>query len=227
MKNIFRLGFLTLVLSIMAACTKEETKKEELPKPDLTKEFDITEYFIAGTLGSKNKSVYLIKFLEKGKAVFLNSSQEFIGNYTMTKDTLTFEVKNEANYRIAKFALNDKKQVTSAYYRALKMEYPATASLLSVPQENQLAGKVFKGEEYKFGEPFRPVFHYKFDEKGTHYGSGVDANAITPDRNIELINNCAFRFKDTGISEIGYLAGDTLTVFKVQGLYYFGQYKQQ
>lgn len=227
MKNIYRIWFLTVVLSSMIACTKEETKKEELPKPDLTKEFDITEHFIAGTLGDKVKTVYLINFLEKGKAVFLNSSQEFIGNYTLTKDTLTFEVNDEANYRIAKFGLNDKREVTSAYYKALKTEYTATADLLSIPEENQLAGKVFKGEEYKFGEPFRPVFHYKFNEKGTHYGSGTDANEITPDRKIELINNCAFRFKDTGISEIGYLSADTLTVFKSQGLYYFGRYKQQ
>ncbi|CEN53943.1 hypothetical protein ACF3OB_00410 [Capnocytophaga canis] len=223
MKNIFRISFLATILIIMSSCTKDE----QLQKPDLEKEFDITEHFIAGTIGDKNKSVYVINFLEKGKAVFLNSSQELIGNYTLTKDSLIFEIKSDSNYRIAKFALNDKKQVTSAYYRALKKVYPATATLVSIPEENQLVGKVFKGEEYKFGESFRPVFHYKFDEKGTHYGSGVDVNAVTPNKKLELINNCVFRFKDTGISEIGYFVGNTLTVFRYQGLYYFGEYELQ
>ncbi|WP_264845592.1 hypothetical protein [Capnocytophaga catalasegens] len=227
MRNTISNMFFILVLSIFISCSKETTPEEKITQPEIKKEFDIKEHFIAGVLGDKNKSVYLIKFLEKEKAIFMNSTQEFIGKYKFTDKTLEFEVDDPNNYRIAQFTFDENYNVISSYYRALQMEYPSKSVLLSIPDKNLLAGKTFVGKEYKFGAEDKPILHYKFDETGTKYGSAVDLNTLTTNRKIELINNCAFRFKDKGISEIGFINKDVLTVFRVQGLYYFGEYKEK
>ena len=101
MRNTINNIFFILATSIFIGCSKDKPVEEIVLQQETKKEFDIKERFIAGVLGDKNKSVFLIKFLEKEKAIFMNSSQEFIGKYKLTDKILEFEVDDVSNYRIA------------------------------------------------------------------------------------------------------------------------------
>lgn len=109
------------------------------------------------------------------------------------------------------------------------MEYKATGNLLPLAKENQLAGKTFKGEEFKMGPVSnRPNLMYKFNAQGTAFGTGVDAAALDANANaVELLNNSAFRYKSGSTTEIGFVNGNQLTVFRSSGLFYYGNYTQQ
>lgn len=227
MKNKLKgLCFVALSLALLSSCRNEDTENKVKPET-----FDITNYFVAGTIaaskGSMNKSVYLIKLLENNKAVFMNSTSDLAGEYQLTKDSLIVTITDPSNYRVSKFAINEKKQLTSAYYKALKKEYPeVTGVLLKKESNSQLAQRNFIGDEYKWGSLNNKDYYYKFDNEGTAYGSGTDLAKIATDKKIvENIGNRAFRYRHGNTSEMGFVSGDSLTVFKLQGLYYFGTYK--
>ncbi len=199
----------------------------------LEKAFDALDYFVAGTLtqqsGSKYTSVFFIQFLEDGKALFINSAaNNLVGTYTVSDDELVFEVEG-GNARIAKFTLDANKKITSAYYKALTMEYDATGELLPVTDASQLAGKTFKGEEFKMGqESFRQGLIYSFNAKSPTYGSGTDQAAINNTASTYIaIGGSGFKFTSTGKTELGFVSGNKLTVFRSEGLYYYGKYDQQ
>ncbi|TJZ53731.1 DUF4625 domain-containing protein [Sphingobacterium olei] len=198
----------------------------------LEKAFDITEHFVAGTLspasGSYN-SVYFIRLLEDNKAVFMGSGNDLVGEYELTSDSLLVTISDPNNYRTARFAINEKHELTSAYYRALSMVYKTTGVLLAINEQNQFAGKTFRGEEFKMGPASNKAdWYYKFNATGSHYGAAETAAAAEPINAFENINNSAFKFKNSaGGTELGFVSGDSLTVFRSQGLFYFGTYKLQ
>jgi hypothetical protein len=225
-KMKYQKSLLVLIATLFAlsGCKKDKTTTEQ--------PFVATEYFIAGTITPKSgsyASVYFIKIMENNKAVFMGSGNDFTGDYTLTKDSLIVTISDPNNYRIAKFAINDQHQLTQAYYRALTTEYNATGELIKIEDTNQLAGKSFKGEEFKMGSvSFRKDLIYKFGATGTTYGSSLDASAINDKANTyELINNSAFKYKSGSNVELGFVANKKLTVFRLSGLYYYGKYEQQ
>lgn len=225
MMKTLKLGISFFLLFAFASCNDDEVAPEIIP-------FVLTDHYVAGTLTPQNNaynSVYLISFLADNKAVFIGSGNNLPGEYRLTKDSLIFEVSDPNNYRIARFALNENHEITSAYYRALTMEYGATGSLLAIGTTNQLAGKTFKGEEMKMGPTsFRPNLVYQFNAAGTSYGSGVDPATINADANsFELINNSAFKYRQGSTTELGFVKDEKLTVFRQSGLFYFGTYAQQ
>ncbi|TDH26962.1 hypothetical protein EXU57_09160 [Segetibacter sp. 3557_3] len=227
MKNTFAKSmlFTAIIMTSLAACKKDNTGPAEKP-------FVVTDHYVAGTITPANNaynSVYMISLLENNKAVFISSGNNFTGDYTLTKDSLIVIISDPANYRVAKFAINEKHELTSAYYRALTTEYKATGKLLEIEATNQLAGKTFKGEEFKMGPvSFKKDLVYKFSSTGTTYGSGTDPQTINDQSNaFELINNSAFKFKSGSNVEMGFYTNNQLTVFRLSGLYYFGTYTQQ
>jgi hypothetical protein len=215
-----------LSIFVMSSCKKNaEPIDEGTP-------FELTDNYIAGTITPKSgsySSVYFIKLLQGNKGVFISSGNDFTGDYTLSKDSLIFTVSDPNNYRIVKFAINSDHKLTSAYYRALTTEYAATGQLLKIESSNQLAGKSFKGEEFKLGAlSNKKDLVYRFNTTGTSYGQGVDASAIDVSANsFELINNSAFKYKSGSTVELGFIANKTLTVFRLSGLYYYGSYAQQ
>jgi len=226
MKPSFTLSLSFFLLSFaFASCNDDDATPEPTP-------FVLTDHYVAGTLTPKSNtysSVYLISFLQNNKAVFIGSGNNLTGDYRLTKDSLIVEISDPNNYRIARFGINENHELTSAYYRALTMEYGATGTLVPIAATNQLAGKTFKGEEMKMGPTsFRKDLLYRFNVAGTSYGSGVDPATINPDANsFELINNSTFKYKQGSTTELGFVVDQKLTVFRQSGLFYFGTYTQQ
>lgn len=222
--------FILMAIFTLSGCGKDD----ETPEPEPEEPFEITDYFVAGTLtqktGSKYTSVFFIQLLEDNKALFINSSStNLVGTYSLTEDELVFEVTG-GNERIAKFTLDEDNKITSAYYRALTMEYDATAELLPVTETNELAGKTFLGEEFKMGEEInRTGVVYKFNKAGTTtYGSGTDAAEIdNTTNNYTLIGGNGFKYVNGSKVELGFVSNKELTVFRVDGLYFYGKYAQQ
>ncbi len=216
---------------LFASCSKND---DTTPVPEPEKPFDITEHFVAGTLtqatGSKYTSVFFIQFLEDNKALMINTSANNLsGTYTMTEDSLIFEVEG-GNARTARFAIDENKKITGAYYTAFtSLQYNATGEILTSSEENALAGKSFKGEEFKMGDVSNnPGFIYSFNNTATQYGSGTIADTINNTRmNYTLIGGSAFKAINGSVTELGFLSNKTLTVFKASGLYYYGKYEQQ
>lgn len=226
-QSTFLLILFTCVL-LSNGCKKDQTK------PDLSKPFAITDYFVAGTLkqksGSKYTSVFFIQLLEDNKALFINSSStNLVGTYTLTETELVFEVTG-GNARIAKFALDRDKQITTAYYKALTTEYDASVELLAVKETNELAGKTFKGEEFKMGQVSNRIgVIYRFNKVGTTtFGSGLDAATIdNTANNYTLIGSNGFKYVNGSTVEMGFISKKKLTVFRSSGLFYYGRYDQQ
>lgn len=221
----YKLPLLFSCLAALAGCKDDDVAPEAAP-------FVLTDHYVAGTLTPKSNtysSVYLISLLANNKAVYIGSGNNLTGDYTLTKDSLIFKVSDPNNYRVARFGINEKHELTSAYYKALTMEYGATGALLPIAATNQLAGKTFKGEEMKIGPASsRKDLIYRFNAAGTSYGSGVDPAAINADANtFELINNSAFKYKQGTTTELGFVADKKLTAFRLSGLYYYGTYAQQ
>jgi heat shock protein HslJ len=221
--------FTAAILLALTGC-----KKENNPEPEPTKPFVITDHFVAGTLtprsGSKYTSVFFIQLLEDQKALFINSStNNLVGTYTLSETELVFEVMG-GNARIAKFTLDKDKKITSAYYKALTMESDATGELLEVKESNELAGKKFKGDEFKIGElSNRPGLVYSFNKAGTTtYGSGIDAATIDNSaNNYTLIGGNGFKYVNGSTVELGFVSNKKLTAFRSSGLFYYGKYDQQ
>jgi len=207
-------------------------KKKNEPAP--SEPFVITKHIIAGTLtpktGSKYSSVFFIQFLEGNKALFINSSStNLTGDYTITDNEIVFEVTG-GNARIARFTLDANKKITSAYYKALTMESDATGELLPVQETNQLAGKTFKGEEFKMGAVSnRNGVIYSFNKVGTtSYGSGTDIAIIDNSvNNYTLIGGSGFKHVNGSTVELGFISNKKLAVFRSSGLFYYGTYDQQ
>jgi hypothetical protein len=224
-----------LAAVLTAAVISSGCKKDKVADTAPEKPFVITDYFIAGTTAPKSstnkyKSVFFIRFLEDNKALFINTSANNLsGTYTVTDNEIVFEVTG-GNARIAKFALDVNKKVTSAYYKALTTEYEATGELLQIKDTNELAGKTFKGEEFKMdGSSNRTGLTYSFNNAGfTTYGSGTDAASIDKGaNNYTLIGGSGFKYVNGSNVELGFVANKQLTVFRVSGLYYYGKYSQQ
>jgi len=230
MKSIKTLSLiLTACLLAFSSCKKKNNAEPESAKP-----FVITNHFVAGTLtqrsGSKYMSVFFIQLLEDNKALFINSSpNNLVGTYTLSETELVFEVTG-GNARIARFTLDKDRKVTSAYYKALTTEYDATGELLPVKESNELAGKTFKGDEYKIGEiSNRAGLNFNFNKTGTTtYGSGIDATAIdNTTNNYTLIGGSGFKYVNGSTVELGFVSNEKLTVFRSSGLFYYGKYDQQ
>lgn len=210
------------VFLFFSSCTKVE-KIEMLREQNAGNQgFDFSDYTIVGTIGGKSKSVFAISFLEKNKAIFYNSNQNFSGEYRIEDNWLIFEVKDEANYRIVKCLLNDQKQITYAVYQALENLSLTSAELIKIPNQLAWANKTFLGKELKMGNTDKENWYYKFDQEGEHLGKGADLQSIVTEKEIIKINNAVFR-ADSGI---GYIKDDVLTLFRQEGLYYFGVYEQ-
>lgn len=227
MKNRY-LNMLVILsgLIALAACKKE--KKGVIPE----KPFALTDNFIGGTLTPQNNSytsVYLISFLADNKATYTSSGRDFDADYVLTKDSLIVTVSDPNNYKTAKFAINSDHKLTSAYYRALTKEYAATGELIAIAKTNQLLGKVFKGEEFKFGgNSNRKDLYFKFNATALSYGTGIDKNALDDTTNgYQAINNSAFKYKNGDVTELGFLSGKQLTTFRVSGLYYYGKFLKE
>ncbi|MEJ7558587.1 MAG: hypothetical protein WKF66_09790 [Pedobacter sp.] len=221
--------FITAILLAFTSC-----KKNNDPEPEPSKPFEITDHFVAGTLaqktGNKYTSVFFIQLLEDNKALFINSSSSnLVGTYTVSETELVFEVTG-GNARIAKFTLDKDKKITSAYYKALTTEYDAIGELLEVKETNELAGKKFKGDEFKIGEVSnRAGVIYSFNKAGTTtYGSGIDAATIdNAANNYTLIGGNGFKYVSGSTVELGFVSNKKLTVFRSSGLFYYGKYDQQ
>ncbi|MCF3108099.1 hypothetical protein LL912_04860 [Niabella sp. CC-SYL272] len=228
MKKLF-IFIISAAIIAISGCKKNDIT----PQPD--KPFVITDHFVAGTntqkTGSRYTSVYFIQFLENNKALFIASSASNLeGTYTLTDSTLLFEVTG-GNARTAKFTLDKHKKITSAYYTGNgPVEYEATAELLPITATNELAGKTFKGEEFKMGEVSnRQGLIYNFNRAGTTtYGSGTDAAAMdNTATNYTLIGGSGFKSVNGSTTELGFISNKKLTVFRLSGLYYYGKYDQQ
>lgn len=211
---------------LVASCQKNENLE-----PDKPETFDITNHYIAGTISPKSdsyKSIYLIKLLADNKAVFMGTGNDLTGSYSLTKDSLIIVVENKDNFRTARFSINEKHELTSAYYRALAMEYKATGTLIKIPEQNMLSGKTYKGEEYKMGPALnKSSWFYKFSSTDLNYGSAEQLSGLETKNQYELINNSAFKYKNGNTTEIGFVVDKQLTVFRSSGLFYFGAYQQQ
>lgn len=213
---------LIAVFLFFSSCTKVEKIEMLREQNSGNQAFDFSDYAIVGTIGGKSKSVFAISFLEKNRAIFYNSNQNFSGEYRIEDNWLIFEVKDEANYRIVKCLLNDQKQITYAVYQALESLSLTSAELIKIPNQPAWANKIFLGKELKMGNADKENWYYKFDQDAEHLGKGSDLQSIVPDKEITKINNAVFR-ADSGI---GYIKDDVLTLFRQEGLYYFGVYEQ-
>jgi hypothetical protein len=220
--------FLTACIIAFSSCKKDNEAEPEPARP-----FVITDHYVAGTLtqksGTKYTSVFFIQLLEDNKALFINSSSNnLVGTYTLTETELVFEVTG-GNARIARFTLDKDKKITSAYYKALTTEYDATGELLPVKETNELAGKTFKGDEFKIGEVSnRAGLVYSFNKAGTTtYGSGTAAPIDNTTNSYTLIGGCGFKYVSGSNVELGFVSNKKLTVFRSSGLYYYGKYDQQ
>lgn len=227
MRSTKKLSLFIVATALALGGCKKEKAASEPEKP-----FEITEHFLAGTIAQPNKastSVYLIKLLENNKAIQIGSgSSDFSGEYTLTKDSLIFIANIPGNYRELRCAISAKHEITGAKYKgSTSMDYHTTAALIKIEQQNQLMGKTFKGEEYRFGPVVdKPVWYYKFDATGNAYGSGIEVPTATP-YTPEIINNSAFKFKASNYTEIGFVNVDSLTVYRSESLPRFGAYKKQ
>jgi len=228
MKKSLPLAILAGIVAV-SGCKKNDTA----PGPE--KAFVITNYFVAGTntqaTGSRYTSVYFIQFLENNKALFIGTASDNLeGIYRLTGDSLIFEVTG-GNARTARFFLDKDKKIASAYYKGNgPVEYEAAARLLPVTANNELAGKTFKGDEFKMGEiPYRSGLIYRFGKAGSNtYGTGTDASVIdNAANNYTLIGGSGFKSVNGTITELGFVADQRLTVFRSGGLYYYGKYDQQ
>lgn len=225
MKNSNLLAVATLIMvTVMPSCDHNDHISVEKP-------FDIKQFFVAGTTtppSGSYRSVYLIKFLEENKAVIISSGPDFTADYSLTKDSLTVTVSDPQNYRTYRYSVDGKHNITSAYYKALTMEYKTTGSMIPISANNLLAGKTFKGEEFKMGPvSFRKDLYYKFSSDGKSFGTGLDLGMIDEKAfPYDLINGAAFKSKSGNTTQIGFFT-DSLTVFRSSGLYYFGNYAKQ
>lgn len=232
MKNIFIVSLLALIG--LSSCSKEEKKGETSSQ---NQSFNIQEYFVAGTLNvSNSKNVIVIRFLENNKAILSQNYVDLVAKYSFSdKKHLIVEVKDDANYRILKFDLNDKNEIVYGYYQALSQVSPIAVSLLKIADKNQFASSVFTGRETAFIGTIREerlFYNYKFDEKGEKYGKGGVLKDIMADKSFELINNSAFKYYDQSSfsSAIGYV--DSEGNFYISGkekgnTSFFGTFKKQ
>jgi len=227
MKSLQKTALIALAgLSMFSGCGKD---KENDPAPEPEKPFDITEHFVAGTIGNSSYAgVFFIQFLEDDRALFIDSSPSNIaGNYTLTDTELVFEATG-ANERLAKFALDENKKITSATYSgAGPAKYQAVGNLLTVTESNQLAGKVFEGEGANFlGAKSKKT--YDFHAKTATYGVGADAAEIdNTANNYILIGGSGFKHVNGSTVEIGFLLDRKLTTFLGSGLFYSGVHDQK
>ncbi|HMR85366.1 MAG TPA: hypothetical protein PKE30_19615 [Niabella sp.] len=215
----------------LGGCKKEKTA----PEPE--KPFDIKEHFVAFTFTpksgpSKYTVVSFIQFLENNEALQIGSSATNArGNYTLTKDSLIFEVTG-GNGRTARFSLDKDKKITSAYYKASgPLEYETTGELFPLAASNQLAGKTFKGDEQGMtpGTISRAGLIYSFNKADiATYGSGTDAAAIDNTTNsYTLFGGNGFKSTNSDGTELGFISNKKLTVFRLKSLYFSGKYDQQ
>ncbi|RYY54630.1 MAG: hypothetical protein EOO05_20120 [Chitinophagaceae bacterium] len=210
-------------------------KRDPELQPEPLTPFDIRDQLVAITIkpktgSSKYTSVFFLQFLENNKALFISSSAtNVVGNYTLTDSELSFEVTG-GNARTAKFTLDKDKRITAASYKgAGPLEYETTGEIFPLKQSNQLAGRVFKGDEMGMsGTLSRAGLNYNFSRDISSYGSGTDAAAIdNTSSSYTLYGGNAFKATTSGGTEIGYVSNGKLTVFRLSSLYYSGSYQQQ
>lgn len=232
MKKLNLLLAATLFLvTIMPSCDHRDHLSIEKP-------FDIKEHFIAGTneplKGAYFRSIYFIKFLEDNKAAIIDGRQVTLADYVLTKDSLIVSYISEkvpkSDSMVYKFSLDMNKNITSSFYKSFTMESKSSGRLFPVKDSNLLAGKVFKGEEFKWSSgSFNKNWYYKFSSDGKTYGTGNDINTIDDKAYpYELINAIGFRSKQGNYLHLGYVT-DSLTTFRVGagGFYFFGKYGKQ
>jgi len=217
------------LIALMGAFAFSGCENDKKYQPEPEKPFDITEHFVAGTIGNSSyASVFFIQFLEDGRALFIDSSPSNIaGNYTMTDTEIAFDATG-ANERHAKFTLDEDKKITAATYSAAgPAKYQAAGNLLPVSEANQLAGKAFEGEGANFlGQKSKKI--YDFNAKTTTYGVGADAAEIdNTANNYILIGGSGFKYVNGSTVEIGFLLDRKLTTFLGSGLFYSGVHDQK
>jgi|GEM_PF-2011387 len=225
LKPLTKLSLIALMGTFALSGCADDKKDQPVPE----KPFDITEHFVAGTIGNSSyASVYFIQFLEDGKALFISeASKNLVGEYTLTDTEIKFDVTG-ANERHAVFTLDADKKITEAAYNAPGgATYVATGNLLAETEKNQLAGKVFEGEGKNFlGTKSTKI--YDFNAKAATYGVGADAAAIDNTANsYTLIGGHGFKHVNGSNVELGFLLDRKLTTFLFGGLYYSGVHDQK
>lgn len=228
-KSFLLIGFLMALTS----CVKADDEPREDPSPDFV------ESYIAGTTtaqGSTRYSPFLINFENDSVANFVSSTRAFPGSYSFESDTLTFQTDDRE--KVAVFAIENDEIVHSHYevrfynedgsYEPAPVKYDATGELGQTPETNQLAGKTFMGDQFKFGTEgvFQEGFTYAFSTTENTYGSGTDDIAEN-ELEYQSFNNVGFRFEEGGTKEFGVLIDGKLVAFKSSGLFYWGTYDLQ
>lgn len=204
---------ITVVSICFTACFMEKDMGEDL-NPVKNTSFNLENHFVAGTLGTgSSKNVIIVRFLDHEKAVFSQNYVDLVAKYTFSdKKYLVIEVKEDANYRILKFDLNDKNEIIFGYYQALTQVSPIDASLVEIAEKNQFANTTFKGSEtvyIGYSKTERPTWYYKFDGKAEKFGAGSDISALSVENKIEIINNSAFKYYESATnSAIGFINAD-------------------
>lgn len=225
---------ITVVSICFTACFMEKDMGEDL-NPVKNTTFNLENHFVAGTLGTgSSKNVIIVRFLDNEKAVFSQNYVDLVAKYTFSdKKHLIVEVKDDANYRILKFDLNDENEIIFGYYQALTQVSPIDASLVKIADENQFANATFKGSEIVYvgySKIERPTWYYKFDEKAQKFGFGSDISTISTENKFEFINNSAFKYyENSANSTIGFINADgVLTISgRNPSVSFLGTYKKQ
>lgn len=107
-------------------------------------------------------------------------------------------------------------------YEPAPVQYTATGELGETPDDNQLAGNSFVGNQYRFGTEgvFQENFTYLFSDTEDTYESGTE-NIDDQSFTYELLSNVAFRYQKSHTKEFGVLVDNQLIVFRESGLFYW------
>ncbi|WP_257667000.1 hypothetical protein [Parapedobacter tibetensis] len=213
---------------IFSACNKDE---EKLP------EFMLEGHYIVGItapVNSDRNSPYILTFKGDGTGILTTITSSFPGTYEVTDDSLIFQTADREKWVSFGFRnneLGDSKYEVRFYrdddtYEPAPVKYKATGALGKTPDTNQLAGKTFVGNQYRFGteDVYIEDHTYVFRADGTAYGSGI--GDINENGNTyQLYKNVAFRYAKDNVKEFGALIDGKLVVFRESGLFYWGTYE--
>lgn len=194
------------------------------------------DHYIAGTISSVESnrySPYLIRFENDNVAYFISTTASFPGKYTFQGDTLFFQtddLEKVTGFSIVNNEITDSHYEVRFYqedgsYEPAPVKYTATGELGESPDNNQLAGKSFVGDQHRFGMEgvFQENFTYLFSDAEDTYGSGTE-NIDDQSHTYELFSNVAFRYQEGNTKEFGVLINNQLIVFRESGLFYWGTY---
>lgn len=155
------------------ACKKNNSKPED--------EFDITQYYIVGKMGTSGISIpYIITFDANAKSNAITLSVNSQSSYTYKDGTLTMDFGGGTVYV---FKISDE-NITSFEGTDQLENY----KLVKIPATNQLAGNTYNGSWKTPGSLLFVFTKFKFTD--TQYGE-ASLNEPVPDKDYTLIKNIA------------------------------------